>query len=99
MNDFAYAVALDAQERILVAGYGDQGGTGLDFAVARLIGVPNQPPAADGGGPYTPDEGSAITFSAAGSADPDGDTLQYRWDFDSATGRFNALTTARETLC
>lgn len=43
----------------------------------------NQPLVADAGGPYTGNEGSPITFSAAGSTGPDGDTLNYRWDFNS----------------
>jgi len=43
----------------------------------------NTPPVADAGGPYTGFEGSAVTLGALGSFDyNDGDSLQYRWDFD-----------------
>jgi hypothetical protein len=42
----------------------------------------NQPPEADAGGPYAGSEGTPIIFDASGATDSDGDTLQYRWDFD-----------------
>lgn len=43
----------------------------------------NQPPVAEAGGPYTGSEGTPITFDASASSDPDGNTLQYRWDFNN----------------
>ncbi len=43
----------------------------------------NRAPTANAGGPYAGPEGSPITLSANGSTDPDGDALQYRWDFQA----------------
>lgn len=51
-------------------------------AVEDTVVPPNVPPAVSAGGPYTVDEGSAVTLTASGS-DPDGDTLTYAWDLDN----------------
>ncbi len=78
--DTGQAVALDGSN-IVVAGYSIQSATGFDIAVAKLLG--NTAPTADANGPYEGDEGSMVTLTAAGSTDPDGDDLEYRWDFES----------------
>ena len=45
------------------------------------IALPNQPPVVVIGGPYSGAEGSPIAFDAGASSDPDGDALQFAWDF------------------
>jgi PKD repeat protein len=58
------------------------GGTDSDNCVITAIDS-NQPPVADGDGPYFVDEGSQLDLDGSGSYDPDNDTLYYRWDLDN----------------
>lgn len=70
-------------------------GPGLIRAVIDLNPW-NLPPTADAGGPYTAAENSPIGFDASGSTDPDGDALQYRWDFDG-DGTFDTALSSTPT--
>jgi PKD repeat protein len=54
------------------------------------ITVSNLAPAADIGGPYSSDEGTAIDFICSGT-DPGDDTLTFSWDFDF-DGQYNDAT-------
>ena len=70
--------------------------TSGNFVAAGVIGtftiaIPNQLPTADAGGPYTVDEGSSVTLSAAGSNDTDGTIVTYLWDLDN-DGQYDDAT-------
>jgi PKD repeat protein len=62
-------------------------GTGPSAGTTATIGVGNQPPVADAGGPYMGTIGQPVIFDATGSMDPDGTITAYMWDFgDGKTG-------------
>lgn len=55
------------------------------FAFPQCQGGGNQPPSAEANGPYSGTAGSPISFSSAGSTDPDGSIQTYSWDFGDGT--------------
>lgn len=57
----------------------------------------NTVPVADAGGPYTVEEGEALTLDGSGSSDADADTLTFSWDVNG-DGTFGDATGASPTL-
>ena len=54
----------------------------LDLITPPRVKPPvNMPPIAVINGPYSGEEDSPISFSSAGSNDPEGGSIEYRWDF------------------
>ena len=59
----------------------------LPDPLERSLESNNRPPVAVAGGPYTGQEGGAVTLNGAGSSDPEEGALTYQWDFgDGTTG-------------
>jgi PKD repeat protein len=57
---------------------------GAISSVTRTVTVRNSPPTANFDfAPATPDLDELVTFSSAGSGDPDGSIVSYEWDFDN----------------
>ncbi len=70
-----------------------QGATGTDQAGVTVTGGGgggNQAPTAQAGGPYSGAAGSSISFSSAGSSDPDGTIASYSWSFGDGTSSTQA---------
>ncbi len=67
----------------------DEGATDTDAATVTVTDTPppNQPPTADGGGPYNGTVNQNTSFNGSGSSDPDGSIVSYAWDFgDGGSG-------------
>jgi len=71
----------DDEDWWFMPNYGSTGGWYI-YEVSGLEPYPTNRPVADANGPYVEDEGSPIQFIGSGSYDVDGETLQYRWDYE-----------------
>jgi PKD repeat protein len=64
----------------------NQGATSIDTATVTVGGGGgNQPPIAEANGPYSGSVGAQISFTSAGSTDPDGTIAAYSWNFGDGT--------------
>ena len=72
----------------------DQGIQDTDTAT---IQVNNIGPTADANGPYTVNQGVAVTILSTGSSDPDGGVLTYGWDCNTANGTSYVIGSATQS--
>lgn len=78
-------------------------GNDTSAPATTTVSVANQVPIANAGGPYSGWKNENILVSAAGSSDPDGDSLQYKWSFSNtystqATANFQSSTSGTFTI-
>ena len=66
----------------------DDGDAGSDGLMVVVTVVPNEPPIANAGPDQTVSEGDTVFLAGTDSEDPDGDIIQFDWDFgDGGVGQ------------
>lgn len=88
INEFLADVSVGAGE-FVTATLTDPAGNTSEFA-QNATAAANQAPIAIHNGPYTVDEGGAVSLDASGSSDPESDPLTYDWDIDN-DGTFDII--------
>jgi len=69
----------------------DPGGLADSKSFNITVNNVNRAPIANAGGPYTGTVGVPVTFDGTGSSDPDGDALQYFWQFGDLSLQSGAI--------
>jgi PKD repeat protein len=83
----SHTYASDATFAVTLTVTDDAGDSDSTSTTASIDPIPNVPPTADAGGPYTGTVGSAVSFDGSGSSDSDGTIDSYAWDFgDGSSG-------------
>ena len=84
------------KHRVKVEYYEHRGDARIEVTWKRVEEPSNQRPQAVPGGPYTVDEGSAVTLDGRRSKDPDGRIVKYEWDLSYNGSTFVVDATGRE---
>ena len=87
-DDGAYTVGL----RVTNSG-------GLTDTDTASVTVTNTAPTADAGGPYTVNQGVALTMDGSGSVDPDGTISTFAWDCDNNGSYETSSASATGATC
>jgi hypothetical protein len=91
-NDYGDYTGLDVTTGFIFPVWSGTIGANGEIFMDRLSLTPNQAPSAAITGPATATVGQQVTFSAAGSSDPDGTIASYQWDLDGDGIRETATT-------
>ncbi|HKQ53664.1 MAG TPA: LamG-like jellyroll fold domain-containing protein [Pyrinomonadaceae bacterium] len=81
---FAFAPVTTSKIRVSVEDAADHANSRI-IEVEAFELIPNQPPVAQHGGPYSRTAGVNVQFNGGSSSDPDGQIVSYSWNFGDGT--------------